>query len=353
LNPSANSHFISTQPLLSPEQLKTQYPISENIEKFITKTRKNIQGILKHQTDKHLIIVGPCSIHNTQSGLAYAEKLKKVANDIKETCTVLMRTYFEKPRTSSGWKGLIIDPHLNGTPNIPEGLHKARAFLKALAKMELGAATEFIDPLTPLYIGDLISWAAIGARTAESPTHRHLASGLPMPVGIKNNTAGCTKSAIFGVEAARQSQSYLGINEQGQASAITTQGNPYTHIILRGGQSGPNYHKENITEMLKLLKSHGIESPIMIDCSHGNSQKNAHLQPAIFEDVCKQMVKKETPIIGLMFESHLEGGAQSFNPSQSNRWINPNQSITDDCLSWHETQALLYKAHDIFLSPSS
>lgn len=342
MKPITTDYIFKTEPLLSPEALKNQLPATQKIKDFIQSTRENIQKIIHYQSDKLLIILGPCSIHNVSACLKYAEKVKPIADKLEERCVILMRAYFEKPRTSSGWKGLIIDPDLEGTPNIPKGLETARIFLNELAQIGLPAATEFIDPLTPLYIGDLISWAAIGARTAESPTHRHLASGLPMPIGIKNNTAGCTKSALFGVEAARHPQSYLGINEKGQAAAITTYGNPHTHIILRGGQSGPNYTGAHVDQTVELLKTHRIQSRIMIDCSHGNSQKNPQLQPHIWSTTLQNIKKNANPIMGLMLESHLEGGAQIF-PSPYP--LNPNQSITDECLSWEETLTLLNDLH--------
>ncbi len=327
------------QAIPSPKELRDALSLSSKESTFIQDSRASIHAILEEKDPRLLVVVGPCSIHDMDAGLEYAKRLKALSKPLEKELLVVMRVYFEKPRTSSGWKGLIVDPHLNGKPDIAYGLRVARKFLKELASIELATATEFIDPLTPLYIGDLISWAAIGARTAESPTHRCLASGLPMAVGFKNNTAGCIKSAIFGMKAAQCSQTYLGIDSYGQAAAITTAGNPFIHLVLRGGHSGPNYESPHIEEAVHFLLEQKLNPRLMVDCSHGNSQKNHLLQSEVCKNVLEQIRNKSPHIMGLMLESHLFEGKQDF--PKNKECLLHGVSITDACIDFESTRLLL------------
>ena len=335
-------------PLLSPKTLRDRIPLSIEEAAFVHQSRKTLKAIINGHDPRLLLIVGPCSIHDVDAGLEYAQALKALADEVAETVFIVMRVYYEKPRTSSGWKGLIVDPHLNGEADIAGGLHRARQFLKQIAHIGLPAATEFIDPLTPLYIGDCISWAAIGARTAESPTHRHLASGLPMPVGFKNNTAGCLKSAVFAMEAARSVQNYLGINEHGQASALTSAGNAHVHLVLRGGHFGPNYRPTQVAEAAELLATHGFRPTLMVDCSHGNSAKNHALQPEVYREILRQLAAGSPYIAGLMLESHLSPGSQPFPQPHKN--LRYGVSITDACVDLPTTAALIRETHAVMLN---
>ena len=254
-----------------------------------------------------------------------------------------MRVYFEKPRTTVGWKGLIMDPHLDGSHDIPEGLKLARSFLRDVIDLRLPTATELLDPITPQYISDLICWSAIGARTAESQTHRQMASGLSMPLGIKNGTSGDIRSAVNAIEAAMQPQTFLGVSQQGLASAVTTRGNANCHIVLRGGESGPNYTPEKIDAIEKMLVEHNLEPKVLVDCSHGNSAKDHKKQSAVFESILNQISSGRNTIFGLMLESNLIAGSQSVSSSKEN--LVYGQSITDSCIDWKTTETLILKAH--------
>lgn len=334
-----NINVTAVQTLPTAKELIAKHPRSPEQSEFIYQSRKTIEKIIQGEDERLLVVVGPCSIHDTEAGLDYARKLKALFEEVSDRLYLVMRTYFEKPRTAIGWKGLIIDPHLDGTCDIPEGLKLARKFLWEIASMNLPAATEFLDPITPQYISDLISWAAIGARTTESQTHRQLASALSMPVGFKNGIDGCLSSAINAIKAARCTQSFLGINQQSVASSITTRGNANTHLVLRGGKAGPNYKAEEVKQAMKVLKENGINPLVMVDCSHENSGKDPDKQVDVFNEVIEQVKEKDSPIMGVMLESNLQGGKQMF--PQAVETLEYGRSITDACLDWESTRTSL------------
>ena len=286
-----------------------------------------------------LLICGPCSIHDTKAGIEYGKKLAELADKVKDQIFVVMRVYFEKPRTTTGWKGLIMDPELDGSDNIPEGLRQARLFLREIIDLGLPTATELLDPITPQYIADLISWSAIGARTTESQTHRQMASGLSMPLGFKNTTTGDLVAAVNAIKAATQSQTFLGVSQEGVASAVTTSGNPDCHIILRGGDTGPNYGADDVAVTTDLLEKHGLQPSIMIDASHANCGKEQEKMPAVYQEIVRQRVSGNTKVIGTMLESNLVAGNQKF-PRPLDE-LTYGQSITDQCIDWETTEDLV------------
>jgi len=288
------------------------------------------------------VIVGPCSIHDTEAGLEYARRLAALAERLRDKLYIVMRVYFEKPRTTVGWKGLIMDPHLDGTDDIPEGLRRARKFLAQVLDLGLPTATELLDPITPQYIADLVCWSAIGARTAESQTHRQMASGLSMPVGFKNTTAGDLVAALNAVKAASQPQTFLGVSEEGIASSVTTTGNPDSHIILRGGDHGPNYDEASVAATRAALEQAGLAPAIVIDASHANCAKDHLKMPDVFREIVRQRAAGDRAITGTMLESNLVAGSQSF-PRPLHELIR-GQSITDKCIDWETTDALLHEA---------
>jgi 3-deoxy-7-phosphoheptulonate synthase len=318
---------------VKPEQIHTVF-----------KSRNEIQNIINESSEKIIILVGPCSIHDVQACLEYANKLKKLSQKVDDKIMIVMRTYFEKPRTTTGWKGFINDPNLNDSFDVHEGLRKARGFLNQVLHIGLPTATEFLDPFMPQYYADLISWGAIGARTVESQTHRQLSSGLSMPVGFKNGTGGSIQIAIDAIIAAKNQHVFLGINEKGQASVVKTSGNPYGHLILRGGKTGPNYDEESVTSAAESLINNGLTPKLIIDCSHGNSNKDYKNQSKVFKSVIKQKLNGQNAIFGLMLESHLNPGNQkiSSNPNDLQYGV----SVTDQCVGWDETEDLINWAYN-------
>jgi 3-deoxy-7-phosphoheptulonate synthase len=318
---------------VKPEQIHTVF-----------KSRNEIQNIINESSEKIIILVGPCSIHDVQACLEYANKLKKLSQKVDDKIMIVMRTYFEKPRTTTGWKGFINDPNLNDSFDVHEGLRKARGFLNQVLHIGLPTATEFLDPFMPQYYADLISWGAIGARTVESQTHRQLSSGLSMPVGFKNGTGGSIQIAIDAIIAAKNQHVFLGINEKGQASVVKTSGNPYGHLILRGGKTGPNYDEESVTSAAESLINNGLTPKLIIDCSHGNSNKDYKNQSKVFKSVIKQKLNGQNAIFGLMLESHLNPGSQkiSSNPNDLQYGV----SVTDQCVGWDETEDLINWAYN-------
>jgi 3-deoxy-7-phosphoheptulonate synthase len=289
------------------------------------------------------LIVGPCSIHDTVAGTEYARKLAKLAQEVADRIMIVMRVYFEKPRTTVGWKGLIMDPHLDGSHDIATGLRTARSFLREVLDLGLPTATELLDPITPQYIADLVCWSAIGARTTESQTHRQMASGLSMPLGFKNGTDGSIQAAINAIKAASQSQTFLGINMDGVASSVTTRGNPDCHIVLRGGSAGPNYSPAHIAEVEKLLTKAGLPKTILIDCSHDNSAKQPERQPEVLHAILEQVTTGNSSILGAMIESNLHAGNQAF--PQPKEKLSHGVSITDGCIDWSTTEKLVREIH--------
>ncbi len=335
-----SSQIRELRPLISPIILIEDLPSNENILRTVNQARSSAQKIMLNQDPRLLVVVGPCSIHDPKSALEYAEKLAKEAERYSKELLIIMRVYFEKPRTSLGWKGLINDPKLNNSFDINSGLRLARKLLLDINAMNLATATEFVDTITPTYLIDLIAWGAIGARTTESQMHRELASGLPMPIGFKNGTSGDVQIALDAVVVSRHQHHFLGITRHGNPAIIETQGNPYGHIILRGGKNKPNYDENSIRAITEELIQHQLPPYLMVDCSHDNSQKNHLAQVTVLENVCDQIKNGNHNIKGIMLESHLEAGRQSLDPHHPLKF---GQSITDPCLSWEQTLPLLEK----------
>ena len=330
-------------PLVSPTALKTELPVSDKSAHAVIEGRQAIQDIIDKKDQRMLIVTGPCSIHDEKAALDYAERLMHLSREVHDTLLLVMRVYFEKPRTTVGWKGLINDPGLDGSCDMSQGLRRARTLLMQITEMGLPTATELLDPITPQYIAGLVCWTAIGARTTESQTHREMASGLSMPVGFKNCTDGSLSNAINAMIAAGSPQSFLGIDPQGQTSVVTTTGNPYAHIVLRGGGGRPNYDSVSIREATDLLRQKGLPEAIVVDCSHANSRKRFEEQTIVWQDTVKQRVSGTNTIIGLMLESHLEEGRQ--NNTGDLVTMRYGMSITDACISWDTTVELIRSAH--------
>jgi 3-deoxy-7-phosphoheptulonate synthase len=325
--------------LIAPAVLFDEYPLSLRAEETVLKTRQSVEDILQGRDDRLLVIVGPCSIHDSKAALEYANLLKEAITRFEKELCIVMRVYFEKPRTTVGWKGLISDPELNGSFEINDGLRLARKLLLKLNEMSVPAATEFLDPMVPQFLSDLISWSAIGARTSASPLHRELASGLSMPVGFKNTVDGNIGIAIDAVRVAALSHHYLSIDENGLPVIINTLGNEHGHIILRGGLHNTNYHAHDIAAAASLLKAANLIPRLIVDCSHGNSVKDYRRQKNVIASLITQIEKdSKTPICGIMLESHLVSGKQTLD---ANTPLTYGQSITDECLSWEETLPLL------------
>lgn len=337
--PTSDLHVVETRPLVAPAILHGDLPLSDRAAETVRGTRQRIQKILGGEDPRLLVIVGPCSVHDVGAAEEYAGALARLRERHQERLEVVMRVYFEKPRTTVGWKGLINDPHLDGSYDINTGLRRARTLLLQLAEQGLPAATELLDPVVPQYIADLISWTAIGARTTESQTHREMASGLSMPIGYKNGTDGSIAIAINAMEAAARPHHFLGINGQGQASIVSTTGNPDGHLVLRGGGSGTNYHPEAIAVAAQQLAAVGLPHRVMVDCSHGNSNKDYRRQGEVLEAVASQVRDGSSAVLGVMIESHLVAGNQKLPADLSQ--LTYGQSITDACIDLASTAALL------------
>lgn len=328
----------SLEPLLPPQELKASLPLPAELAVVIQGHRQAISRILSGEDTRFLAIVGPCSVHHPGQALEYAERLAKVSTRISDVIFPVMRAYFEKPRTTVGWKGLITDPNLDGTGEIPTGLARAREFLLQVAKLKLPAATEFLDPIVPQYVADLVSWAAIGARTTESQTHREMASGLSMPVGFKNGTDGNWQTALDAMVSARSEHQFLGISSQGLTSIVKTRGNPAVHLVLRGGRGGQNCDEATIGLVLEQMQKMKIPPALLVDCSHANSGKKPRLQPNVWRQALACHINTHPHLIGAMLESFLEEGNQEPGPVSQLKW---GVSITDACLGWAETETLL------------
>lgn len=326
------------RPLIPPAILMEQYPITEAASTTVAEGREAATRILRGEDDRLLVVVGPCSIHDVAAAREYGARLEAEADRLAEDLLVIMRVYFEKPRTTVGWKGLINDPRLDGSFAINEGLGLGRALLLDLANMGLGAGCEFLDTITPQFIADLVTWGAIGARTTESQVHRELASGLSMPVGFKNGTDGNVQIAVDAVRAASHPHQFLSVTKQGVAAIVATKGNDACHVILRGAVRRPNYHAEDVGVAARGLQRAGLPPRLMIDCSHGNSGKDASRQPAVARDVATQVADGSPHIFGVMLESHLIGGRQDPRPGHP---LVYGQSITDACLGWDDTVPVL------------
>jgi 3-deoxy-7-phosphoheptulonate synthase len=318
-------------------------PKSEAQAAFVTHAREDIHRIIFTDDRRFLLLIGPCSIHDIEAGRDYAQRLAALAKEVSDRVLIVMRVYFEKPRTTVGWKGLVMDPHLDGSHDIAAGLRLGRAFLRDVLDLGLPTATEFLDPITPQYVADLVCWGAIGARTTESQTHRQMASGLSMPIGFKNSTDGTLQAAVNAIKAAGQPQTFLGVNLDGAAAAVDTRGNPNCHVVLRGGSSGPNYSAAHIAQTEALLVKAGLPQSILVDCSHDNSAKKPELQPDVMRALLAQIAAGNRSIMGAMVESNLGAGNQSF--PQAKEKLRYGVSITDGCIDWATTETMVREIH--------
>lgn len=339
-----NVNVTSQTTLIAPSALRASVPVDEATFDFVSSSRATISNILDRKDHRLIVVVGPCSIHDRVAAIDYATRLKSLAAELSDTLYIVMRVYFEKPRTTTGWKGLINDPHLDDSFDIEEGLKIGRTLLRDLLAMGLPTATEALDPITPQYLQDLISWSAIGARTTESQTHREMASGLSSAVGFKNGTDGSLDVAINALKSVKHPHRFLGINSEGVVSIFETKGNPYGHVVLRGGSNGPNYDSVNIAKCEHALASAELPKNIMVDCSHANSSKDHNIQPLVARDIANQIVKGNKSIVGLMLESHLREGRQAI-PRDLND-LEYGVSVTDACINWADTQASLRELAD-------
>jgi 3-deoxy-7-phosphoheptulonate synthase len=344
-------HVASVEPLIPPGEMSRRFPMTERANETVVAAREGIQRILSGADERLLVVVGPCSIHDEKAAMEYAGRLADLARRVADRLLIVMRVYFEKPRTTVGWKGLINDPHLNGTFDIGEGLGWARRILLAVNEVGLPAATEMLDPISPQYTADLVAWASIGARTTESQTHRQMASGLSMPIGFKNSTDGNLQNAVDAMAAAREPHSFLGIDFEGRTCIINTAGNSDGHLILRGGHSGPNYDAEHVARAAALLEKAGLCPSLMIDCSHANSGKDHRRQAAVLRDALAQRAAGNKNVIGVMIESNLREGSQKIAADLAQ--LKYGVSITDACIGWEETERLLSEAHASILPGSA
>jgi 3-deoxy-7-phosphoheptulonate synthase len=337
-----NVNVVSKTNLPTPEAIRDALPMSAAVESTVLRSRETICNIIDG-TDKRLFaVVGPCSIHDTDAAHEYADKLQRLAADVADTLFILMRVYFEKPRTTVGWKGLINDPDMDDSFHMEKGIRLARELLLDLGEKGLPTATEALDPIMPQYMGELITWTAIGARTTESQTHREMASGLSTPVGFKNGTDGSLKVAINALESARQPHHFLGINQDGRPAVFRTRGNPYGHVVLRGGSGGPNYDAEHVEAAAAALRNAGLPDRIVVDCSHANSNKDPDVQPVVARNCVEQVLSGDSPIIGLMLESNLAAGNQKIPADLSQ--LRYGVSVTDGCIDWDATERTLLEA---------
>jgi 3-deoxy-7-phosphoheptulonate synthase len=341
MRPTNDVNVIDTEPLRTPDELKADVPISSLASELVYKTREEIRAVLRERDSRMLVIVGPCSIHDPKAAVDYAERLGGLRARYEEDLLVVMRVYFEKPRTTTGWKGLINDPHLNGSHDIAAGLRIARELMAKLANMGLPAATEVLDPIVPQYLADLVCWAAIGARTTESQTHREMASGLSMPVGYKNGTDGGLTTAIHALVAASRPHSFLGIDGAGRVAIVRTAGNRDGHAVLRGGNAGPNYAQEHVVAAAAALEKVGVQPRLLVDCSHVNSGKSHLKQPDVVDEVGRQVAAGSPHLLGVMIESNLVGGKQKFEDGAAPSHLVYGQSITDACVDWPTTERML------------
>ena len=339
-----NINVDSQGVLVTPEQLWTALPMSDGVRQTVADSRQAVWDILDRKDHRLFVVVGPCSIHDTEAALDYARRLKALADELSDTLYIVMRVYFEKPRTTVGWKGLINDPHLDDSFQIEEGLHIGRKLLLDILELGLPTSTEALDPISPQYLQDLISWSAIGARTTESQTHREMASGLSSAVGFKNGTDGGLTVATNALNSVSKPHRFLGINRQGQVSVFTTRGNAHGHIVLRGGSAGPNYDSVHIKLCEDALSKANLARNIMVDCSHANSNKQPELQPLVVENVGNQILEGNQSIVGLMIESNIHAGNQSIPENLED--LAYGVSVTDGCIDWEATEACLRKLRD-------
>ena len=336
-------HICDMVPLMSPRALKAELPMTEAANRTVVEGRAAIERILRQEDQRLLVIVGPCSIHDPHAALEYAGRLNALRQELADRLCVVMRVYFEKPRTTIGWKGLLHDACLDGSADMAAGLRLARRLLLDISAMGLPAGTEMLDPITPPYHADLITWGVIGARTTESQTHREMASGLSMPVGFKNSTEGNVQVAINALESARHPHTFLGINQEGHACMVRTTGNPWGHVVLRGGNSGPNYDAQSLAQAGQQLHKTGLQPVLVVDCSHANANKQHERQEGVWNDLLAQRVAGNQNLIGMMVESNLEEGNQKIPKDRSQ--LRYGVSVTDPCVSWETTERMLRHAH--------
>lgn len=339
-----NLNIDSNEALLTPAQLKSELPLEGAALESVQKARKTIFSILDRTDPRVFVVVGPCSIHDTEAAMDYAKRLKELADKVEDTLYIVMRVYFEKPRTSIGWKGLINDPYLDDSFKIEDGLRKGRKLLLEIVELGLPTSTEALDPISPQYMQDVIAWSAIGARTTESQTHREMSSGLSSAVGFKNGTDGGLTVAVNAMQSVSSPHRFLGINAEGQVSVVTTKGNPYAHVVLRGGGQGPNYDTVHVAQCEKALQAGGVSSNIMIDCSHANSSKDPDVQPLVLKDISHQILEGNKSIIGVMLESNINHGNQSI-PEDLNE-LKYGVSVTDACMDWDTTERAILDMAD-------
>ncbi|MEC8428982.1 MAG: 3-deoxy-7-phosphoheptulonate synthase [Pseudomonadota bacterium] len=340
-NAVENLNIGSQEVLISPEQLKQELPLTGAAEIAVTEGRQTVRNILDRKDHRLMVVIGPCSIHDVEAAKDYAQRLKKLSDELSDTLYIVMRVYFEKPRTTVGWKGLINDPHLDDSFKIQEGLHIGRQLLLDISEMGLATATEALDPISPQYLQDLVSWSAIGARTTESQTHREMASGLSSAVGFKNGTDGGLTVAINALESVSSPHSFLGIDGQGKVAITRTKGNPYGHVVLRGGNGKPNYDSVSIALCEQELEKASVSQNIMVDCSHANSNKNHELQPLVMDNIANQIIEGNKSIIGIMVESNIGAGNQKMSSNLDD--MEYGVSITDKCIDWETTENTLRK----------
>jgi 3-deoxy-7-phosphoheptulonate synthase len=344
VNQINNVNVVSQELLPTPEDVKAALPLSAKAEQTVLLGRETVRRILARQDHRLFLVIGPCSIHDVKAAEDYAKRLKALADEVSDSLFLIMRVYFEKPRTTVGWKGLINDPYMDDSFHIEKGLHMARELLLHVAEMGLPAATEALDPITPQYLSDLITWTAIGARTTESQTHREMASGLSTPVGFKNGTDGSLGVAINALKSVSQPHHFLGINQTGQCAVFRTAGNRDAHVVLRGGANGPNYDSVSVTQCERELQREGLPPNIAVDCSHGNSKKDASLQPLVAEDCAHQIIEGNRSLVGLMLESNIGFGNQPI--PKDLKQLQYGVSVTDACIDWPATEKLLRSLHD-------
>lgn len=339
-----NVNVESQQILITPDKLKQDIPLTAKAEEVVSEGRQTINSILDRKDHRIFVVIGPCSIHDVDAAKDYARRLKALSEKVNDTIYLVMRVYFEKPRTTVGWKGLINDPHLNDSFEVEEGLHIGRQLLIDIAEMGLPTATEALDPISPQYLQDTISWSAIGARTTESQTHREMSSGLSVAIGFKNGTDGGLAVATNALKSVAHPHSFLGINREGQVSVVRTKGNPYAHIVLRGGGGKPNYDSVSVALCEQELDKSGLTKNIMIDCSHANSSKDPGLQPLVMQNATNQILEGNKSIIGLMVESNINWGNQSIPEDLSQ--LKYGVSVTDACIDWETTEKSILEMHE-------
>ena len=343
MHQTENLNIEAFQPMPTPDEIHNRVPMTINAERSVVEGRRALEAILDRRDPRLFVVVGPCSIHDPLAGLDYARRLKALADELADRLLIVMRVYFEKPRTTTGWKGYINDPRIDDSFRVEEGMGKAREFLVAVNEIGLPAGTEALDPISPQYLGDLIAWTAIGARTAESQTHREMSSGLSTPVGFKNGTDGSVETAINAIVSASRPHAFLGINSDGRTAVIRTRGNKYGHLVLRGGGGRPNYDTASIALTEAALDKAKLAKNIVVDCSHANSHKKPELQPLVLSDVIHQVLQGNRSIVGVMIESNLEAGNQPIPADLSQ--LKYGCSITDGCVAWDTTETMLREAY--------